>query len=190
MADTTQPAGDGFPKSDWKAPDTGVQLAPGGAAAAQAGGYAPTKPDPAFNPAPVVAPKRIPVVVDLSGRAMSKTFDLQWPKSVDGVEFRQIAAHRISTAEVAAFIDRVRSAADGDDLPYPIFRRVDGAPLTAAEWAALDPDDTDTLLKDADAFLPARWKALASAPASASPQPAPATTDSSSPASPASPSAS
>ena len=158
MADPVPAAVDGFPKSNWTPPDTGIQLAPGGAQAAQAMGVA--APAASFEAAPAVAPKRVPVVVDLSGRPMSKDFDLKWPRSVDSVEIWKVVAHRISTAEVAAFIDRVRSAADGDDLPYPIFRRVDGASLTAAEWGALHPDDTDALLRDAEDFLPGRWKVM------------------------------
>lgn len=160
---------DGFPKSHYVPPATGVELAPGGLAAAQAAGYAPAAAAAAaaFNPAPPVAPKPVPVVTDLSGKPMSKTYDLDWPKSVDGVEIRQVVAHRVSTAEVSAFIDRVRDAADGESLPFPIFRRVDGAPLTAEEWAALDDDDTYRMVKDADGFLPARWRAATAAPTSA-----------------------
>ena len=181
MADPATPSTDGFPQSEWKAPDTGIQLAPGGAAAARAMGVAvPETPAPAaaFQAAPTVAPKHVPVVVDLSGRALTKTFDLQWPKSVDGVELRQVMVQRISTAEMVAFVDRVRNTPDGDDLPYPIFRRVDGAALSVAEWGALDPDDTETLTKDGNDFLPARWRTVM-APAPSIP-PAPATTDNSS----------
>jgi hypothetical protein len=161
MADPANPGADGFPRSEWQAPDTGIQLAPGGAAAARAMGVAvPEAPAPAatFDPAPPVPPKHVPVVVDLSGRPLTRTFDLQWPKSVDGVELRQVMVQRISTAEMVAFVDRVRNTADGDDLPYPIFRRVDGAPLSAAEWGALDTDDTEILTKDGNNFLPARWR--------------------------------
>ncbi len=121
-------------------------------------------PPPALKPA--ATPPSPPSARFLVDRPRSKTRDLSWPVEVGGVEYRQIVVRRLTTGEIGAFVDRVRSTSDGADVRFPLFYDVDGNPVGDDVWNALDPDDSDALVEDGNDFLPARFRTARTQPAS------------------------
>lgn len=122
-----------------------------------------------------------PQVQFLTDKPRVAAVTLDWPLAVDDVEYRVIYVKRMTTREVSAFVEFLRSAPDGAAVRFPIFIDANGASIPDAIWDALDSDDTERLNEVATGFLPARFRG-ATAPSSA--PPAGATTGASSATSP------
>lgn len=118
-----------------------------------------------------VAPPSAPVFIGDKSRV--ETVALDWPLSYGGKTYASITLKRMTTAEVADFIDRMRKAGEAATARFPIFVDEAGAPIPDEVMDGLDADDMDRLNERAANFLPRRFLG---APASASPAPTGATT--------------
>ena len=125
-------------------------LAPGVAEALTAGGIttpAITAPAPRF----------------IDGATRSTVITIEWPVEYDGVVYREFVVRRLTTGELAAFLDKVKDQTADAKVTWPLIRTVDDAEVPEIVLASLDPDDSDVLDEAAADFLPRRFRA---APAS------------------------
>ena len=115
-------------------------------------------------------PAAAPVVARfLTAKPRQTIIPLDWPIALGDVEYRSVTVRRMSTADVGAFMDRMRDAPDGTVVRFPIFDDERGAPVPDAVWDALDSDDSDKLNKAAADFLPARFRATPTSESSTPP---------------------
>ena len=121
---------------------------------------------PSVPAKPAAAPPSSPAARFLVDRPRSKIVDLSWPVAVDGVKYRQIMVRRLTTGEIGAFVDKVRSEADSANVRFPLFYDLAGALIGDDVWNALDPDDSDALIEAGNDFLPARFRTGRTQPAS------------------------
>lgn len=94
----------------------------------------------------------------LNEAARRRVVTLAWPFSLNGKEFNEIHLARLSTAEVAQFVEDLSKKAEDARFVWPIFRDVDGAVIPAEVMDALDDDDRAELDKAALDFLPRRFR--------------------------------
>ena len=92
-----------------------------------------------------------------SGR--STTMPLHYPAEVDGRVIDRIVIRRMTTGQVAAFIDELQAANGAVQMiRFPMFYDVDGNQLPNALFDELDDDDTTRLTEVAADFLPSRFR--------------------------------
>ena len=106
---------------------------------------------------PVTAESTKPAVRWLTDKKRVESYALAYPFELDGVEYRTITIKRLTGAEVAAFMEKMRDAPQGTSLRYPLFF-VERVEISDAAWAALDDDDRLALEAIASDFLPARFR--------------------------------
>jgi hypothetical protein len=125
----------------------GQAFAPGVAEALAAG-----EPKPAVAPPPA-APRFI------GGAARSTTISLDWPVEYDGVVYEGIVLRRLTTDEVAKFLDKINGQPADAKVTFPVFRTADDSEIPDEVLSALDDDDMTKLNEAAASFLPRRFRA-------------------------------
>jgi hypothetical protein len=120
-----------------------------------------------------------PAPLFLGDRPRSHSVRLEWPVEYMGTRYEAITVRRLTTAEVAAFMQKVAEhheanpeAAD-EVMRFPIFFDERGEPVPDEVMDGLDDDDAVPLNEAAVRFLPRRFRA-ATEPTS-TPQPGEAT---------------
>ena len=106
---------------------------------------------------PLVAEKKpTPAVRWLTDKKRVETFDLAYPFELEGVEYRTVIIKRLTAAEVAAFMERMR-AAPSDGYRFPMYF-IGEEQISDAAWGTLDDDDVFALMEIGAGFLPARFR--------------------------------
>lgn len=89
-------------------------------------------------------------------RLLVNTYPLQFPKTIDGIEYKEISIRRLTAKEVADWFEEVRILSlSNPDAPTP------DLPMIAAPRDVLDQLDDDDMLMLEEAsndFLPRRLK--------------------------------
>jgi hypothetical protein len=102
-----------------------------------------------------------PRVIKLLGKDRSADVPLTYPLQVDDQVIDKITVRRLSTAEVAEFIDGVVAASTVGAtkmLRFPMFYDAEGNRLGDDIIDALDDDDAVRLTEAAASFLPQRFR--------------------------------
>lgn len=169
LAPSTTIASDGFPKSSWTPPDTGVQLAPGGEAAARAAGYAPPEPvsaAPPASPQPAgPAPEPIPLVLPRAGYTRPedgfKPFSFACPITFDGKSYETVGVRRFTAAQVKAISENFRRNREINPdyaLVLPLYVDTEGNDLPDGVLDLVPADEADDLDRMAFDFLPRAFR--------------------------------
>ncbi|RFB80392.1 hypothetical protein [Methylovirgula sp. 4M-Z18] len=86
-----------------------------------------------------------------------KTVPLEWPVEVDGVPLNVVVIKRMTAGEIDQFVESARGETLGARY-FPLFADESGALLPGDVLDSLDDDDMLTLLKEAEDFLPRRFR--------------------------------
>jgi hypothetical protein len=107
-----------------------------------------------------VAPVAEDDVVTLAGPPRVKTVELTYPATYRGRTYRQIGIKRMTTREVADFVERLQHE-DGDNaVRFPMVIDDDGALVPEVVLDGLDDDDAAAINEAVVSFLPQRLRAL------------------------------
>ena len=156
MPDPT-PQNDGFPKSEWTPPDTGLQLAPGGAAAARAMGLHVPEPTPAptapVAPAPPAPSRPKARLAPRPGLEERVAFD--FPIEFDGRTYEGVVVRQLTIGTLAAWMEeRGDAPATGAVFRYPIYFDDAGDVMPDEVLDACVMVDHAKVVKASERFLP------------------------------------
>lgn len=102
---------------------------------------------------PAAAPARF-----IGQASRSTAITLEWPVECDGVEYRDVVIKRMTTQEVADFVEGIASQAESARLRFPVYFHPNGHRVPDQVLDALDDDDMQKLNEVAEAFLPRRFQ--------------------------------
>ncbi len=155
MADSNA-ATDGFPKSEWTPPDTGLQLAPGGAAAARAMGLnvpEPVLPQPA--PAPVAPVPPRPKAKLAARPGLEERVAFEFPIEFDGKTYDGVTVRQLTIGALASWMaERGDTPAAGAVFRYPVYFDDDGNPMPDEVLDTCVMSDHAKVVKASERFLP------------------------------------
>lgn len=86
-----------------------------------------------------------------------RVVQLAWPLSLNGKEYHEIHLARLTTKEVATFVEQLSKMPEDTRFVWPIFKDAEGTIIPAEVMEALDDDDRTDLDKVALDFLPRRF---------------------------------
>lgn len=108
-----------------------------------------------------------PVIRLVDDPRRSREVLLEWSIEVDGRVIDRIVIRRMTTRDVAEFVDAVQSVGSNVKLVrFPMFFDGSGNKLPSEAIDALDEDDAETVMEIASGFLPRRFKVDGGASAS------------------------
>jgi len=93
----------------------------------------------------------------VGGKPRIATVPLEWPVEYGGKVYGAITIKRLTTREVAEFMEKLEATEDGR-LRWPIFIDGDGVAVPDVVLDALDDDDNMSLQKVLLDFLPRRFR--------------------------------
>jgi hypothetical protein len=100
-----------------------------------------------------------PAFVDPAARVA--TVDLDYPVTYAGRTYGQFTVRRLSTSEVAAFVDVMRAKSESDEVVrWPMVFDESGQPVPDAVRDAMDDDDSVKLDEAIQRFLPRRFQSV------------------------------
>jgi hypothetical protein len=97
-----------------------------------------------------------PLIVHLNERDRFRTVPLQWPVKVGDAELHSVVIRRLTTREVADFIESL--ATHKGNIRFPIFCDERGVLIPNEVWDQLDDDDVAALEEASADFLPRRLR--------------------------------
>lgn len=89
--------------------------------------------------------------------ARVKRIPLEWPVSFEGRDYDAISIRRMTVAEVASFVETIKTMAPDARFRFPMFIDETGAPIPNEVMDGLDDDDGRRVEEAAVDFLPQRF---------------------------------
>ena len=96
---------------------------------------------------------------NISDRARrDKRIVLEWPFELGGVTYDHLVVRRMTTGQVAEFLEEVGESGTIKARRFPMFYTDDGLPVPVEALDGMDDDDSLALSKVALDFLPRRFR--------------------------------